>query len=221
MEILYSRLFTLPKKMDFPSLAQLQVPTRLSPTVDEKSRSQLPFERLSLSVVSVFDSVQAQRDSLSRAEFVLPQCYFRSYITHETEFKMKPQHVKQFSLDTLLYCFYYMPSDIMQAACGQELASRGWKYHSVLREWFRPATSDDGLPAGSKGLVRFDIKTWAKALCAEQIDQSKFLSPSDCTPQSTSLNFASLKTGPLRTPPLSPQAGPFPLPSVRPTSMMR
>lgn len=44
--------------------------------------------------------------------------------------------------ETLLQIFYSQPRDVMQELAAQELASREWRWHKVLRQWLQKDTRE-------------------------------------------------------------------------------
>ena len=212
-----------PKMENFPSLTKAVVPTKLTPFVEDHASTQYPPVRLSRAVLSLFESPSGDAEMLNRSEFVVPRCYHRSHLTGESEMKLKPSQVKQFSIDTLFYCFHYLPSDVLQVVAAQELVHRGWKYHSEMKQWFRPAGAEDGVPPGQKTLVYFDPIQWARRVVPGPLDHAKFLAPSDYTTQVGALNLASLKSGPPRrfAAPFSPQSVVMSQPPVTPSGGIR
>ena len=203
---------------NFPG-GKFEVPNILSPFVDDSVRQPLLADRASSSVISVFAEPSASQEILRKTDFVLPHCYFRSYIQGESEFKLKPQHLKQFSLPTLFYSFYNLPGDILQLLSAQELSARGWKYHPEIKRWFRQAASGD-VPTSS-GLIHFDPSRWEERAYPSNVDQSKFMPASEHIVPAN-VNVGGLRSGPPgRLPPgsppsLAPQAAP-----VTPSSVVR
>jgi hypothetical protein len=188
---------------NFPA-ARFEVPNKLSPFADDSNGHPLLVSRASASVLSVFTPQPIQEEILRKTEFSLPQSYFRSYIQGESEFKLRPQHLKQFSLKTLFYCFHNLPGDIVQVLAAQELSARGWKYHSEIKRWFRQAASGD-VPSSS-GLIQFDTSRWDECAYPSVIDQSKFL-PASAHTLPAGVSLVALRTGPPgRLPPASPQS---------------
>ena len=203
---------------NFPG-AKFEVPTKLSPFVDDAVRQPLLTGRVSSSLLSVFSTPSAELEVLRKTEFPLPRCYYRSYVQGESEFNLKPQHLKQMSIQALFYCFHNMPGDIIQVLAARELASRGWKFHSEIKKWFRQAASGD-VPSGS-GLIYFDPKRWEERPYPSSIDQSKLLAASDHNlPAGVSVGV--LKYAPPgRAPPVSPPSmGPHQAP-MTPSSVIR
>jgi hypothetical protein len=151
-------------------------------------------------------------NAINRSEFVTPQWYMRSHITGESELRLKPQQIKKFSLDTLFYCFHYLPGDVLQALASQELLHRGWRYHTDLTMWLRPATAEDGLlpqmmAGGQKHFVSFDPLLWSQRLYHASLESSKFLASSDYTLSAARLT--QLLSSPLLTgPPPPPRRAP-------------
>ena len=185
---------------NFPIGFEGSIPAKLSPYVDERKDSRPgPQPRMSRSTVSVFDTREDNLKALEAVEYSIPQYYLRSSINGESELKLKQAHIKQFSLQTLFYAFYQLPKDLLQALSAHELNSRGWRYHTQLSLWFRPATSNDNIPnsgPGQKHFMYFDIATWSPKLYSGVLDQSKLLGPGEYSLSSNAPPFGSLKTGP-------------------------
>jgi hypothetical protein len=176
------------------------IPTKLSPYADEDVDSLSTRQhKLSRSTVSIFDTREENLLALEGAECAIPQYYLRSTLNGESEFKLKQTHIKQFSLQTLFYAFYQLPKDLLQSLAAQELNSRGWRYHTQLSLWFRPATANDNIPnssPGQKQFMYFDTQAWSPKLFTSVLDQSKLLGPGEYSLSSTAPNFSSLKAGP-------------------------
>lgn len=191
-------LLTL-KMENFPGGHNLELPTKLSPLVTEPPLSQSAPIRVSRSLISVFSLPQEENEVLQKTDYSIPQCYYRSLISSESELKLKASQVGQFSIDSLFYAFYLIPGDVLQAAAAVELHHRGWRYHTELKIWFRQGES-----AGS---VQFDPVSWEQTLFNKAIDPSKFMSSVDYTPRFGS-NLGVLRPGPpTRLPPGSPSLG--------------
>lgn len=84
---------------------------------------------------------------------------------------LKTGHLARFQSVTLLYIFFAMPRDVLQAYSAQELYARGWRYRPEGRIWFRrleaPASDVDpvppaGLAAGAPGVewAFWDVTGW-------------------------------------------------------------
>ena len=155
-----------------------EVPTILSPFVNDTT-NETPRE-LSRSTVSLFESVKAQQEWLARSEFKTPEWYRRG------DFRLSPEHLHQFSNDTLFYCFYYLPGDVLQALAAEELAARKWRYHVDLQRWFKPESLS----------LFFDPVEWNTSAFSTLVDQSKFLEPRYYSVPKESIDFSSLKTHP-------------------------
>ena len=183
------------------------MPARLSPYLDEQNHKISSTQpRLSRSTLSLFDTREENLYALEGAEVSIPQHYLRSLVNGESEFKLKPSHIKQFSLQTLFYAFYQLPKDLLQALAAQELNSRGWRYHPQTSLWFRPATLNDNIPAGPPGqkqFMYFDTQTWTPKLYTGVVDPSKLLGPGEYSLSANAPSMASLRTGP--SPRRSPQ----------------
>jgi hypothetical protein len=87
-------------------------------------------------------------------------------------FKLKPEQIKSFPPETLFYCYYHFPQDMLQLHAAQELNTRGWKIHKESKLWMTTS------PAGSKDWVYFDPVEWqTKPVTADQgsTDATHFL----------------------------------------------
>lgn len=182
-----------------PELAR--VPDKLSPFLTDSIGSSSQFLS-ARSLISLFAPVDIQVEARKKHDFFIPQYYIRSAMNGESELKLKPHQVKQFSLDTLMYCFYYLPSDVLQSVSALELVSRNWKYHPELNQWFRPTGSEDGLPpqmftGGQKHYMTFDVPSWTQKLWTGSIDASKFQTDYSLSPKAPALN-GTLRTAPVR-----------------------
>lgn len=74
---------------------------------------------------------------------------------------LKTGHLAKFDSSTLLYIFYSMPRDVLQAYAAQELYARQWRYHRDLKTWFKQA--DVGSTANkstSPAWSYFDTVAW-------------------------------------------------------------
>jgi CCR4-NOT transcription complex subunit 2 len=71
---------------------------------------------------------------------------------------LKTGHLAKFDVTTLLYIFYAMPRDVLQAYAAQELYAREWRYHRDLKLWFKA----EAAPGKPPGFVYFDVGSWAK-----------------------------------------------------------
>lgn len=87
--------------------------------------------------------------------------------------QMKTGHLEGFQPETLLYIFYSLPHDILQAYAAQELYRKGWRYQKDLRLWFRQGSSassgngsssataaDGSADDASSQPTYFDVTTW-------------------------------------------------------------
>lgn len=109
---------------------------------------------------ATFASPWAEEPATPEPQFNLPSCYFLQPPP------LKPMHLKNFQLETLFYIFYSMPQDVLQAYAAQELYSREWRFHSVLKLWFKRVTSADGnVPPGVQ-FIYFDHKEWDRQFFA-------------------------------------------------------
>jgi CCR4-NOT transcription complex subunit 2 len=96
----------------------------------------------------------------------LPSCY------RLPQPALKTGHLSKFDVTTLLYIFYAMPRDVLQAYAAQELSGREWRYHKDLRLWFLrtagpPLTAPPGTPSHQAALsagtwVYFDVNAWER-----------------------------------------------------------
>jgi len=50
---------------------------------------------------------------------------------------LKLTHFSKFQLETLLYIFYAMPKDALQAYASEELYRREWRYHKEMKLWIK------------------------------------------------------------------------------------
>jgi CCR4-NOT transcription complex subunit 2 len=79
---------------------------------------------------------------------------------------LKTGHFSKFTVGTLIYIFYTMPRDVLQAYSAQELYSREWRYHKENKLWFKKEAPAAGAPApgpdGSGQYVYWDIGVWDK-----------------------------------------------------------
>jgi hypothetical protein len=148
--------------------------TVLSPSVDDTVQSAKTF-------LSAWCSERDSMAVIQNSEFTIPNWYLRQGLNGRSELQLTIAMFKSLPLDPLFYCFYFLPSDVLQSVAAQELLSRGWRYHTVERGWFRPATVDDGLVPSLKNFVHFNLNEWKEKLFQSTIDLSKFLASSDYT----------------------------------------
>jgi hypothetical protein len=87
--------------------------------------------------------------------FNLPACY------KVPQPALKTGHFSKFDVGTLLYIFYSMPKDILQAHAAQELYNREWRYQKDMKMWFRRETPVVG---GTPVYVYWDITIWEKKI---------------------------------------------------------
>lgn len=77
---------------------------------------------------------------------------------------LKTGHFAKFSSGTLLYIFYAMPRDVLQAYAAQELYAREWRFHRDGKLWFRRAPVAAGAPAPAasdpQAWVYWDVQAW-------------------------------------------------------------
>ena len=70
-------------------------------------------------------------------------------------------------MGTLVYIFYSMPRDVLQAHSAQELYAREWRYHRDRKLWFR-RESGPGEGAGATAAAApptyayWDVTAWEK-----------------------------------------------------------
>lgn len=124
---------------------------------------------------------------------------------------LKTGHMEKFHYSTLLYMFYGMTKDLLQAYAAKELASRGWHYNTELKLWFikdlpppitpgvsnallqstpSTATEGDTAPASiskvppTSGYYYFDINTWScqpYKSLSKEALEANFMKPEDYT----------------------------------------
>lgn len=106
-----------------------------------------------------------------RSGYTLPNCY-----KVQTP-ALKTGHLTRFTEQTLLYIFYAMPRDVLQAYAAQELYKRGWKFHATLKLWFI-ASADS-----TSKYQYFDINSWERKPYLDSIDtlEREFLPADSCT----------------------------------------
>jgi NOT2 / NOT3 / NOT5 family len=84
---------------------------------------------------------------------------------------LKTGHFSKFSVGTLIYIFYSMPRDVLQAYAAQELYNREWRFHRDTKLWFRkesmtvaPAAGSAAAAAaaGTSEYVYWDVSVWEK-----------------------------------------------------------
>jgi CCR4-NOT transcription complex subunit 2 len=94
--------------------------------------------------------------------FSLPSSYRMS------QSSLKLSNMKKFEPATLMWIFYAMPRDMLQAHAAVELYSRDWRYHKDIKLWFRQEqpqprhtgrNSPQPAPGGSL-FFYFDINAW-------------------------------------------------------------
>lgn len=103
---------------------------------------------------------------------------------------LKTGHLAKFDVTTLLYIFYAMPRDILQAYAAQELYSREWRYHRDLKLWFKAEGGGKGGGGGGKAATPgqpltwsyFDITSWERKTYPSPAGtlSSGFLSEDEC-----------------------------------------
>ncbi len=186
---------------NFPSASRQEAPLSLSPFIDgdsSKGRAQPLGNRSSRFILSIFDDMRQSMDILQRSEFTVPSYYLRSLNGSESELKLKQSQIKHFSLDSLFYSFHCLPDDILQTMCGQELLSRGWKYHKDNFCWVRPAAPADRETLGAqlRQFVYFDASSWTQKVFQGQLDHTRLMVASEHAPSTRGQSFSALKTGP-------------------------
>lgn len=124
---------------------------------------------------STFQSPWADSATTKDPQFSLPQCY------HMTPPALKTGHLTEFMTQTLIYIFYAMPRDHLQAYAAQELYNREWMYHQELRLWFKRRPTED---TSQRLYVYFDINAWEERPFTGTIPgglEAGFLAPSQVT----------------------------------------
>jgi CCR4-NOT transcription complex subunit 2 len=101
---------------------------------------------------------------------------------------LKTGHLSKFQLETLLYIFYALPKDALQAYSAQELYSREWRYHAESKRWFKRAGPEDGVTSGTHQFLYFDVNTWERRLFSGNMQNltSGFLTEEDVRVKFTS-----------------------------------
>lgn len=190
------------KMENFPNSARSEVPPVLSPFLDGSSggeANQSSPQQQSKYVLSIFGDARESAELIKRGEFIVPPYYLRSALGSESELKLRPSQIKQFSLDSLFFCFHCLPDDILQTVAGQELLSRGWRYHRDNSYWVRPAAPADRetLGAQPRQFVYFDADSWTPKVLLGHLDHTRLMVASEHAPSARAPNLNSLKTGPL------------------------
>eukprot|EP01138_Halocafeteria_seosinensis_P015523 gb/GECG01015841.1/.p1 GENE.gb/GECG01015841.1/~~gb/GECG01015841.1/.p1 ORF type:complete len:546 (+),score=80.73 gb/GECG01015841.1/:1-1638(+) len=110
----------------------------------------------------------ADRPVAREPEYSLPDCYKHPHPP------LKTGHFKKFTLETLIYIFYSMPRDVLQAYAAQELYRRGWRFHQDLRLWLiydpemstelskKTAAASEAEKNVEYNYVYFDVQVWEK-----------------------------------------------------------
>jgi CCR4-NOT transcription complex subunit 2 len=81
---------------------------------------------------------------------------------------LKTGHFGKFTVGTLVYIFYAMPRDVLQAHAAQELYAREWRYHRDRKLWFRRESPAGGAgdaappPAAPPTYAYWDVTAWEK-----------------------------------------------------------
>ncbi len=86
-----------------------------------------------------FASPWADAPGAAEPEFRVPACYLGPAP------RLSPAHVARLQPDTLFYAFYGMPGDEAQLWAADELAARGWYFHSEMRAWLTRAPGSEPL----------------------------------------------------------------------------
>lgn len=102
---------------------------------------------------ALFPSPWAKEPAPREPHYVMPASY------RMPQPALKTGHLAKFDATTLLYIFYAMPRDVLQAYAAQELYAREWRYHRDLKLWFKAEAAAPGKPSG---YVYFDVGSWAK-----------------------------------------------------------
>lgn len=108
---------------------------------------------------TTFGHPWAASPSVREPVFTLPQSF------KVPQPALKTGHFSKFDVGTLLYIFYAMPRDILQAYAAQELYSREWRYHKESQAWYKRASAaaDGPSAAGAtSGYVVWDVASWEK-----------------------------------------------------------
>ena len=99
--------------------------------------------------------------------FTLPSSYRISQPS------LKISNLKKFEPATLMWIFYAMPRDLMQAHAAVELYARDWRFHKDLKLWFRqeqaqarqhPGRNSPQPTGGANVFVYFDLNAWDRRL---------------------------------------------------------
>eukprot|EP00922_Rhytidocystis_sp_ex-Travisia-forbesii_P060020 GHVS01088960.1.p1 GENE.GHVS01088960.1~~GHVS01088960.1.p1 ORF type:complete len:510 (-),score=138.61 GHVS01088960.1:176-1705(-) len=117
---------------------------------------------------------------------MLPRCFFQNSP------QLKVTHLQKVSEETLLYIFYNMPRDMLQAYAAAELYNRKWRYYPPTLQWFTRVGTDDrslsgelkqatsataaAVPEGT--WVVFDTNAWKRREHIGPMNPALFL-PSD------------------------------------------
>lgn len=105
----------------------------------------------------------AENPASSEPLFTTPSCYIMPPPS------LKIEHLSKFQMETVFYMFYSMPRDIMQALAAQELYRRDWRYHSELKLWLKPRTSNELMQSHPNvQFLCFDVSAWEPRLFTAQ-----------------------------------------------------
>lgn len=88
--------------------------------------------------------------------FPLPACY------KMPQPALKTGHLQRFDSQTLIYIFYTMPRDVLQAYAAQELHAREWRYHVDHKLWFKLETEGGNPGSGTAQWMYWDVNVWEK-----------------------------------------------------------
>ena len=76
---------------------------------------------------------------------------------------LKTGHFAKFTVGTLIYIFYSLPRDVLQAHSAQELYAREWRYHRDRKLWFRrEAPPGDAGKDAPPTYAYWDVTAWEK-----------------------------------------------------------
>jgi len=88
--------------------------------------------------------------------FYLPSCY------RLPSPSLRREHLQKFDYTTLMYMFYALPRDMLQAFAAQELFYREWRYHKDHKLWFKPEKVEEAGGRSKQVLMYFDAGAWEK-----------------------------------------------------------
>lgn len=118
---------------------------------------------------SAFASPWGAEPVAQEPAFTLPACY------RLPSPSLRREHLQKFDVTTLMYMFYALPRDMLQAFAAQELYTREWRYHRDLKLWFKPEKADN-----KTLLVYFDTGAWERKTFAGPPPQGGWLSEEEC-----------------------------------------